>query len=67
MKSRKKPVPKIAEPTTIVQNCTFTNHPASSETVQTIARALEANATALNALANQLIEHKPMLQIGGKD
>lgn len=55
---------KLAEAATVVQNCTFTNQPGSDETVETIARALEANAQALNALANQLTAHGPMLQIG---
>lgn len=54
-------------PQTVIQNCTFTNQPAAGETVSTIARALEANALALNALANQLIAHGPMLQIGKID
>lgn len=63
MKKKSKAKPQ-ARPETIIQNCTFTNDVKDSETTLAIARALEANAEALNALANRIGHSAPMIQIG---
>ena len=66
-RTREKLTAPPREPGTIIQNCSFKTDPQDSEAVTAMARALEANAQALNALANRLDRSAPMIQIGKID
>ena len=61
---RRKPTPPTTPPTTVIQNCTFTNHPASGRFAEALAEAAQANAEAIRALAQGLSSQSPMLVLG---
>jgi hypothetical protein len=48
-------------------NCTLTSNPVSGEAIGAVARALEANARAIEALANQITRAEPLIVVGQKD
>lgn len=56
------PAKSDEQPTTLIQNCNFSG--SDSEGVLAVARALEANAKALESLADCLRAPQPLLQVG---